>query len=144
MDNEALSAPGKARLDLQLLPESYNDIQKQVDYLEKLGDDLAERFTNRLRDEIKELRIRLADEMRTSENGRINWKPDGNASTRYARPIYRHAFSTSKIRRRNSTGRYYLFFTLISTDEDKPNVLVVVSVQHAAAISSFATYDEHS
>lgn len=45
------------------------------------------------------------------------------------RPIYRHAFATSKPRRRSSSGRFYLYFSLTATNPgETQNTLTVVRV----------------
>ncbi len=120
------------------MQDTYADLSERVEFLERMEEGSGEKFADVLREEIKELRIALATEIAASENGRIDRLRDSDASAYYSRPIYRHAFATSKPRRRSSSGRYYLYFALTGNTDGKPDTLTVYCVRHAGASDAFA------
>lgn len=61
--------------------------------------------------------------------------PDEEASITYSRPVYRHTFSTSQTRRRDSTGRYHVYFTFTGDRGGKPDTLTVYRIRHAGSSS---------
>ena len=125
-------------LHLQLTQEAYADLSRTIDFLDGMEQGLGEKFANVLRGEIKSLRTVLAGEIAESANGRTNRITDDEASAFYSRPIYRHPFTTSKPRRRSSSGRYYVYFALTGgLPSSKPDTLTVLRVLFAGSANAF-------
>jgi hypothetical protein len=60
---------------------------------------------------------------------------DADASLVFAMPVYQKLVTTTKARRRrNPSGTWRLFYTLVDSDGDgSPDTLLILSVRHAAA-----------
>lgn len=126
-------------LGVQYMQPAFADIEKIIQWRMVISPEIAEHFNDRLREEIRAIRLRFASEIAESNNGRISLVPDHDASIQYSRPIYRHSFATSKTRRRDSTGRYNIYFTLSGNTDGKPNTLRIYRIIHAGSIGNFAT-----
>ncbi len=125
-------------LELQLLQPVYTDIEETLRYREAISPELAEQFSDTLRDTIRSLRQRFALEIYADGAGRVSLQPDADASTHYARPVYRHRFATLKTRRRNSAGRYNIYFTFTGGNKGRPDTLTILRVRHAGSENIFA------
>lgn len=132
MDTQAVSAI-PAFLELQMMQPAYTDIEEIIRFRESISAEIAEHFSDRLRDTIRELRLRFGSEIATSANGRVSVSPDEDSSIHFSRPMYRFTFSTSKTRRRDSTGRYNIYFTFAGDVDGKPDTLTIYRIRHAGA-----------
>lgn len=110
--------------------ETTADAQQQIRetsaWLLNLSAEAAERFNNRLEDELDWLAERVSEGLRPL--------PDEPATLFYSRPVFQHVFRTGQQRRRRTTsGTWRIYYELRDTDGDgEPDTLHVLSVRHAA------------
>lgn len=97
------------------------------------GIEAMERFNDQFEESMNQLCHAVAEEV--AESGRYNKRVDIPASAYHARPTYRLDLQTTKKRtRRSGTGLWYVYYTIVDTDNDgKPDRINVVSVEHSSA-----------
>ncbi len=92
------------------------------------GEEAAQRFSETLDRELPALCADLAQRFATGNNLP---RPDPAASVAFARPTYKHPFTTAsggKRKRRQTTGVYILYYDL-----PNPSTLQVIALRHGAS-----------
>jgi hypothetical protein len=124
-----------------LSAEESEDAKKTIkSILEKLSDDVADRFNDAYDQCLDDLCRKIPDDI---ERG-FPPNPNEDASLALSRPTYRAKFETTKRRSRlSSIGVWYVFFWLIDGDGDRtPETLQVVTVRHGSAPNMWNEADE--
>ena len=116
------------------------DAKHITDWLRGLpfsGDELAERFGETLPRELINLCADLDERFATGSNLP---RPDEEASIAFARPAYRHTFTTGaggKRKKRQTAGVYVVFYDLTTT----PGKVNVITIRHSASEPLTADFD---
>ncbi len=114
-----------------------------ADWLRSLpfgGDEAARQFSLVLDRELPNLCADVAERLATGINLP---RPDEAASIAFARPAFKHTFTTAtKNRKRGqATGVYFLYYALLSNADGFVNELRVLSIRHSASEPLTAQFD---
>jgi len=120
-------------LKLDLSKPALAELSAAVEFVRVSGGD-AERFAARVTEAFRSEAARLAGEVEGNENGKPFDQPDGAASIRYAKPVYRLRVETAARRaRRSNTGLWYAYYALLDVSgRGKPDTMQVITIRHSA------------